>query len=105
MELSASEMDAQLEPSARPPSAGQRSHWYSKVSGVAPFQLPTLALRNRPRTNVPVIVGSTVFTGGPTVVDCVTVSVGFDTAAAAPALFDAVTWTRSRRPMSSPVSV
>jgi hypothetical protein len=54
---------------------------------------------------VPLIDGSTVFSGGPTVGDCETTSVGFAVAVAEPALFDAVTWTRSVDPTSALVSV
>ena len=54
---------------------------------------------------MPLIDGSTVLRGGPVAGDAVTTSVGFAVAAAEPAEFVAVTWTRSRRPMSSAVSV
>ena len=64
-----------------------------------------LAVRMRPATNVPEIDGSTTLRGAPLVVDCCTTSVGFDVAVAEPVAFDAVTWTRSRLPMSPAVSV
>ena len=97
-------MSVQFEPSGSPPSAPQRTHWYAYDS-VAPAQVPRLAERKRPTTNVPVIDGSTRLRGGPLVVDCCTTSVGFAVAVAVPATFEAVTCARSRRPMSAATSV
>ena len=95
----------QFDPSGSPPSAPQRTHWYAYVIGVSPAHVPTLADRTARPRSVPLIDGSTVLRGGPVVVDCVTASVGFDAAVAEPSRSTAVTWTRSRRPMSSVASV
>ena len=92
-------MAVQFEPSGSPPSAPQRTHWYAYES-VAPAQVPTLADQHPPDVSVPLIDGSVGLRGGPVVVDCCTVSVGFGVAVAEPFAFDAVTWTRSRCPMS-----
>ena len=64
-----------------------------------------LANTMRPRTRVPLIDGSTTLRGGPVVVDCSTSAVGFEAAVAEPAGFEAVTWTRSRCPMSAATRV
>src|SRR5438876_5682376 len=45
------------------PFESQRSHWYLKVSGVVPLQVPGLAVRVLPTAVVPVIVGRDVFDG------------------------------------------
>src|SRR5262245_29003442 len=97
-------MAVQFEPSGSPPSAPQRSHWYSNVIGAVPFQTPAFAKRERARAGVPEIEGSSVFTGGPVVVDFWTTSEAFDAAAAAPAEFLAMTCARRRLPMSAAVS-
>ncbi len=94
-------MDVQFEPSGRPPSGPQRSHWYANVMGSAPDHVPTLAVRARASVGVPVTEGSVVLSGGPVVVDFCTTSEGFDTAAAEPAEFDAMTWARRRLPTSA----
>ena len=57
----------QFEPSGRPPSGPQRSHWYAKVMGSAPDHVPTLAVRARASVGVPVTEGSEVLSGGPVV--------------------------------------
>jgi hypothetical protein len=75
------------------------------VSGVSPAHVPTLANRTLPAANVPEIDGSTRFRGAPLVVDCCTTSDGLAVAVAEPVAFDAVTWTRSRLPMSPATSV
>jgi hypothetical protein len=49
--------------------------------------------------------GSATLRGGPVVVDCPTRSDGLDAAVADPAGFEAVTWTRSRCPMSAATRV
>jgi hypothetical protein len=36
---------AQLEPSGRPPSAPQRTHWYASVIGLVPLQAPPVAVK------------------------------------------------------------
>ena len=59
----------------------------------------------RPTVNVPLIDGSVVLWGGPTVGDCATTAVAFDATVAEPALFDAVTCTRRLLPTSSLPSV
>ncbi len=98
-------MGVQFEPSGSPPSPPQRTHWYAYESGVAPAHVPRLAKRVRPRASVPLIDGSTVFRGGPVVVACETVSVGFEATVTEPTALVAVTWTRSRLPISLVVSV
>ena len=42
----------------------QRCHWYEKVIGCEPDQVPLPAVRVRPTRRVPEIVGSTVLRGG-----------------------------------------
>ena len=58
----APEIAAQLPPSARPPSTGQRTHWNSKLAG-SPLHVPRVAVSVRPTVGVPEIRGSLVFTG------------------------------------------
>ena len=55
---------AQFDASAAPPEAGQRVHWNSYDVG-ASVQLPLVAVNVEFTTGVPVIRGSTVFSGTP----------------------------------------
>src|SRR3954451_12536335 len=51
-------MSAQL-----PPVPSQRLHWYLKVIGVVPVQVPSVVVRVCPSVGVPEIVGGAVFVG------------------------------------------
>ena len=57
-------MPAQLEPSAAPPSVGQRSHRYANDIGVVPDHVPWFAVSVRPSTGWPTMLGSPVLFGG-----------------------------------------
>ncbi len=72
------------------PELSQRCHWRVKVIVAVPTQVPLADVRVCPSLAVPVIAGSTVFTGGPVVITAVAALV----ALAAPAEFVAVTTTR-----------
>src|SRR5262249_60768764 len=45
------------------PLAPQISHWYWKLNGLEPFQVPGLAVSLLPTTGLPVIVGAVSFVG------------------------------------------
>ncbi len=90
-------MVGQLEPSGRPPSAGQRTHWYV-YSIAAPIQVPCETVRADPSTGDPETTGSAVLTGTSWPV---TTAVGGDRASPEPSPFVAVTRTRSVNPMSA----
>jgi hypothetical protein len=45
------------------PAALQRIHWYWKVSGAEPFQVPVFAPRELPTLAVPLIDGNELFEG------------------------------------------
>src|SRR5215510_927477 len=79
------------------PRASQRVHWYAKPIGCTPFHVPGAAVSFSPSRAVPEIFGREAFSG-----DCAAATsvVAFDSAAAAPAEFVAVTDTRSERPAS-----
>jgi len=76
----------------------QRSQRYVNVIGPEPVHVPALACRTCPWTYAPDAVGGEVFTGLAAV--CGTTAVGFDAVVPEPALFEAVTRTRSRWPAS-----
>ena len=57
-------MTKQLEPSAAPPSVGQRSQRYVNVIGVEPDHVPGLAVSSRPSIACPEMLGSVVLLGG-----------------------------------------
>jgi hypothetical protein len=54
---------AQFEPSGAPPSAPQRTHWYSKLSGELLDQPPLVVVSVCPWTTEPLTTGSDVCTG------------------------------------------
>jgi hypothetical protein len=56
-------MDAQLEPSAAPPSVPQRTHWYANVIGLVPDQPPLVVVSVWPSTGDPETLGSEVLVG------------------------------------------
>jgi len=85
------------------PPASQRRHWYVYVIGSVPVQRPRPALSVLPSLDVPDSEGAEVFAGAVPV--ALTTPVGADVAVVDPDPFDAVTATRSRRPMSPVVTV
>src|SRR2546421_3482644 len=82
------------------PAASQRCHWYVKLIGALPVQVPLAAVSVCPSWAVPLIVGATVFAGGDgaTAAACVLV------AAVPPAAFVPVTTSRSVEATSLEVS-
>src|SRR4051794_28672251 len=81
--------------------ASQRRHWYAKLSGPVPLQVPFATVRVVPSRAAPVIAGNEVFCGGA----AVTTAVAAEVAARVPAPFDALTTIRSVDPTSADVSV
>ena len=84
------------------PVASQRCHWYVNEVGVAPFQVPLLAVSVFPSSEEPVIDGRVVATGAFVAAARIT-AVAADARVFVPAEFVAVTVTRSRWPTSSVV--
>jgi hypothetical protein len=80
------------------PFASQRSHWYVNEIGAVPVQAPAVTLIVFPTAALPTIAGDAVLRG--VVALPPTTAVGADSAVAVPALFFAVTATRSRPPVS-----
>src|SRR6188472_1788819 len=55
-------IEAQSEPSGRPPESGQRTHWKRYAVGL-PVQIPRVAVRVEPTFGSPMMRGSVVFVG------------------------------------------
>src|SRR5881398_2733140 len=75
------------------PFFAHRSHWYEKVIGVVPAQFPSLAVRVCPTCAVPLGLGWPVAAGA--LPDFATTPVCPEKTEPLPALFDAVTFTRT----------
>jgi hypothetical protein len=83
------------------PLVSQRCHWYAKLIGRAPLQVPGLAVKVCPCCADPEIVGGETFDGGL----AATTEVGTDEAVADPPELLAVTATTIVLPTSALVTV
>src|SRR5689334_14747848 len=83
------------------PEELQRCHWYPKLIGAVPLQVPGDAVSTCPSVGVPETVGGLVFEGGTAGAEMT--AVAEDGADAFPATFVAVTTTRIVDPTSADV--
>src|SRR5262249_52470385 len=67
------------------PFAPQISHWYWKLNGLEPFQVPGLAVSLLPTTGLPVIVGAVSFVGATAPCDVAPIATPTTTREARPA--------------------
>src|SRR3954469_20332998 len=75
----------------------QRCHWWLKLSGAVPAQVPVVAVSVRPSRAVPLITGTVLFAGG----SAATAAVCVERAVLEPAVLVAVTETRTVDPTSA----